>query len=179
MWGAAPRPGREKSSLHPRHRCDVPEGQRGRTYRTHRTYRTELRRRTPQNQSMACEARHAPTGPRAGRAPCAHARPAPCVVLFVSFVVLCVFCGKSTLAVLSAVVDPKSAPIYEICGPHSGSPSPFVFLRGSSCTFVSAPQGNPSTPSQRPRPSPACRALRSPFSVLLATAPNAHAKIVI
>ena len=32
-----------------------------------------------QNQSVACEARHAPTGLRAGRAPCAHARPAPCV----------------------------------------------------------------------------------------------------
>ena len=24
MWGAAPRPGREKFSLHPRHVCDVP-----------------------------------------------------------------------------------------------------------------------------------------------------------
>ena len=42
-----------------------------------------------QNQSVACEARHAPTGPRAGRAPCAHARPAPCATLwsFVHFVV--------------------------------------------------------------------------------------------
>ena len=26
MWGAAPRPGREKFSLHPRHVCDVPKG---------------------------------------------------------------------------------------------------------------------------------------------------------
>ena len=26
MWGAAPRPGREKFSLHPRHVCDVPTG---------------------------------------------------------------------------------------------------------------------------------------------------------
>ena len=26
VWGAAPRPGREKFSLHPRHVCDVPEG---------------------------------------------------------------------------------------------------------------------------------------------------------
>ena len=33
----------------------------------------------PKNQSVACEARHAPTGLRAGRAPCAHARPAFCV----------------------------------------------------------------------------------------------------
>ena len=24
VWGAAPRPGREKFSLHPRHVCDVP-----------------------------------------------------------------------------------------------------------------------------------------------------------
>ena len=32
---------------------------------------------SPLPQSMACEARHAPTGPRAGRVPCAHARPAP------------------------------------------------------------------------------------------------------
>ena len=26
MWGAAPHPGREKFSLHPRHVCDVPNG---------------------------------------------------------------------------------------------------------------------------------------------------------
>ena len=25
LWGAAPRPGREKFSLHPRHVCDVPK----------------------------------------------------------------------------------------------------------------------------------------------------------
>ena len=41
----------------------------------------------PKNQSVACEARHAPTGLRAGRAPCAHARPAPCVAFFVSLTV--------------------------------------------------------------------------------------------
>ena len=34
----------------------------------------------PSPQSMACEARHAPSGSRAGRAPCAHARPALCAV---------------------------------------------------------------------------------------------------
>ena len=89
---------------------------------------------------------------RAGRAPCAHARPAPCVV-FLSrgrfgplglhgvLCVLCVLCDKSTLAVL---------------------------LRASSwsfVSFVSAPQGKPSTLSQRLHPSRACRALRSLFSV--------------
>ena len=26
VWGAAPHPGREKFSLHPRHVCDVPKG---------------------------------------------------------------------------------------------------------------------------------------------------------
>ena len=39
-----------------------------------------------------------PIGPRAGRAPCAHARPAPCAPSFVSFVI-----SKNTLAVLRAV----------------------------------------------------------------------------
>ena len=71
-----------------------------------------LRRRTPPNQSMACEARHAPSGPRAGRAPCAHARPAPCVVLFVSLAVeglslractVSFVISKDTLAVLRAL----------------------------------------------------------------------------
>ena len=37
VWGAAPHPGREKFSLHPRHVCDVPHRRRGRTYRTYRT----------------------------------------------------------------------------------------------------------------------------------------------
>ena len=50
----------------------------------------------------------------------------------IPFCVLCVLCDfQSILAVLH--------------------PSPFVPLRGSSCPFVSAPQGKPSTPSQRPR----------------------------
>ena len=61
---------------------------------------------------MACEARHAPSGPRAGRAPCAHARPAPCVVLFVSLAVeglslractVSFVISKDTLAVLRAL----------------------------------------------------------------------------
>ena len=46
----------------------------------------------PPPQSVACEARHAPSGPRAGRVPCAHARPAPrrlpLSLLFVSFMSL-------------------------------------------------------------------------------------------
>ena len=57
------------------------KGRRGRTNRTNRTYRTAASPVDAQNQSVACEARHAPTGSRAGRAPCAHVRPAPCVVL--------------------------------------------------------------------------------------------------
>ena len=90
----------------------------------------------PKNQSVACEARHAPTGLRAGRAPCAHARPAPCVAFFVSLAVedlslraytvsfviskthwqsfsvvpceiLCApLCSKNTLAVLPAAAGP-------------------------------------------------------------------------
>ena len=40
----------------------------------------------PFPQSVACEARHALTGPRAGRVPCAHARPAPASTSFESFV---------------------------------------------------------------------------------------------
>ena len=42
-----------------------------------------------------------PIGPRAGRAPCAHARPAPCAPSFVSFVSFVI--SKNTLAVLRAV----------------------------------------------------------------------------
>ena len=184
MWGAAPRPGREKFSLHPRHVYDVPEGRPSRRYRRCRRCRSARKRAMdkspvqrpirralaralfsvlrfpfsgarqrplrphrrqgrqprlqplwllqaskplsfqasncpctpgtsatcqkdsavghigrigpigrscagglPKNQSMACEARHAPSGPRAGRAPCAHARPAPCVAPFVSLAV--------------------------------------------------------------------------------------------
>ena len=34
------RPCGATGEAHPRHVCDVPEGQRGRTYRTYRTYRT-------------------------------------------------------------------------------------------------------------------------------------------
>ena len=85
----------------------------GRTNRTYRTSRTAPSSEVPQNQSVACEARHAPTGPRAGRALYAHARPAPCVVCLC---VLCVLCDKNILAVLPAVAGPKSAKICGICG---------------------------------------------------------------
>ena len=80
-----------------------------------------------------------PTGPQAGRAPCAHARPAPASPFLRVLCVLCDF--QNNLAVLRV-------------------PSWFFVF------FVSAPQGTSPTPSQRPHPSPACRALRSPFSVL-------------
>ena len=43
--------------LHPRHVCDVPEGQRGRTYRTYRTYRTTADAAcTAASSSCACRA---------------------------------------------------------------------------------------------------------------------------
>ncbi len=38
MWGAAPRPGREKFSLHPRHVCDVPTSTQGRAVRARKAH---------------------------------------------------------------------------------------------------------------------------------------------
>ena len=48
MWGAAPRPGREKFSLHPRHVCDVPRGdaKAHRRFRRFRRYRSARKRAT-------------------------------------------------------------------------------------------------------------------------------------
>ena len=81
---------------------------------------------------MACEARHALSGSRSGRVPCAHARPAPVLPSLCAFVVLRALCGEKTLAVLRALARPKSAPICEIC--VAPTLAVFVYLRGSSCS---------------------------------------------
>ena len=114
----------------------------------------------PKNQSVACEARHAPTGPRAGRALYAHfqntlavlralaRRPSLCLSVFSVVSVFFVICGSPALC--------------------------FVCLRGSSCPLC-FPEKHSSF-SQRLHLSRACRAfcsrgrfgasrLHAPFSV--------------
>ena len=87
-----------------------------------------------QNQSVACEARHAPTGPRAGRAPCAHARPAP-TAFFVSSVsfVISNYSGSQRALARRPPLCPSVFSVFSvflgICGsPASCSLCPFVVL---------------------------------------------------
>ena len=112
---------------------------------------------------MACEARHAPTGPP-GRT-CAlrtHGPPQRRLPLcplrfFVSFVVNPFWqsaCASTPLICSKSVNYRRS---FERSEETSAVPlaTCFVYLRGPSCTFVSAPQGKPSTHSHRPARRPA------------------------
>ena len=96
----------------------------------------------PKNQSVACEARHAPTGPRAGRAPLRTHGP-PLRRLLCVLRVLCD--SQNTLAVLRALARRPSlclsvfsvvSVFFVIGGSHTGSPS---VLRSPG--RVSAPYG--------------------------------------
>ena len=99
----------------------------------------------PLPQSMACEARHALQAPRAGRAPCAHARPAPASPFLRVLCVLCDF--QNNLAVLRA---PARQNLHQSAGSAFSILAVLRVPSWSFVFFVSAPQGTPFTPLPAP-----------------------------
>ena len=69
----------------------------------------------PKNQSMACEARHAPTGPSGRTCAFAHARPAPCVVLSRGRFVASRLHGDSRAA-FGLIAAKGGGPGFNLCG---------------------------------------------------------------
>ena len=153
----------------------------------------------PKNQSVACEARHAPTGLRAGRVPLVEVwklrgleawlfqrlHPSRACRALCSLwpwkvwrvaparSVLCSPGRVSAPCPACASTPPVSVPLCLLCGLCVLRNLRFPILAVLLCAplwsfvfFVIAPQGKPSTLSQRLHPSRACRALRFLFSVL-------------